>query len=177
MSRRFVTVWIAVVAASTILFGGGYVVAQQAVRHAADHPQIEMARDAVDKLAAGASPESVLPAKSIDLARSQEPYLIVIDQLGRVLASSARLGGVTVVPPSGVFDYVRSHGEDTVSWQPAPGVRSAIVVDAFEGGFVVAGRSLQDTENLESNLLLWAIGGWAVSMLVLGGLAALRLRR
>ena len=177
MTRRSVMIWLVAAAAVTVLFGGGYVAAQQSVRHAADHPQIEMARDAVAKLQAGASPSSVLPKTAIDLARSKDPYLIVIDLEGKVLASSATLGGVQVVPPAGVFAYVRGHGEDTVSWQPAPGVRSAIAVDSWEYGFVIAGRSLEDTENLESSLLDWALGGWLLAMLVLGGVAAIRLRR
>jgi hypothetical protein len=177
MSQRFLMTVLVAAAAVTVLFGGGYVAAQQSVRHAGDHPQIEMARDAIAKLQAGASPSSVLPATAIDLARSKDPYVIVLDPQGKVLASSGTLDGVQVVPPAGVFDYVRSHGEDTISWQPAPGVRSAIAIDAWENGFVVAGRSLEDTENLESGLLDWALGGWLVTMLVLGGVAAIRLRR
>jgi len=180
MTTRPAAVFVAIAAVATILIGGGYGVAQQAARQAADHPQMEMARDAASRLAAGASPNSVLPKEAVDLARntplSKDPYLIVVDRGGKVLASSVTLGGVQPLPPGGVFDYVRSHGEDTVTWQPAPGVRSAIVVDSWEQGFVVAGRSLEDTENLESNLQLWAIGGWIATMLVLGGLAALRLR-
>jgi hypothetical protein len=177
MSQRFLMTVLVAAAAVTVLFGGGYVAAQQSVRHAGDHPQIEMARDAIAKLQAGASPTSVLPTTAIDLARSKDPYLIVIDPGGKVLASSVTLNGQRVVPPVGVFQYVSTHGEDVVSWQPAPGVRSAIVVDAWEQGFVVAGRSLEDTENLESSLLDWALGGWLVTMLVLGGIAAIRLRR
>ena len=177
MSQRFLMTALVAAAAVSVLFGGGYVAAQQSVRHAADHPQIEMARDAASRLDAGASPNSVLPKTAVDLERSKDAYLIVVDKNGKVLASSAILGGVQVVPPAGVFDYVRSHGEDTISWQPAPGVRSAIAVDAYGGGFVVAGRSLEDTENLESSLLDWALGGWLVSMLVLGGVAAIRSRR
>lgn len=176
MSRRYLMTTLVVAAAVTVLFGGGYVAAQQSVRHAADHPQIEMARDAASKLDAGASPSSVLPVSAVDLEHSKEAYLIVVDPSGKVLASSATLGGVQVVPPAGVFDYVRSHGEDTISWQPAPGVRSAIAVDAFTSGFVVAGRSLEDTENVESGLLDWALGGWLVSMLLLGGIATIRRR-
>ena len=177
MSQRSVMVWLVVAAAVTVIFGGGYVAAQQSVRHAADHPQIEMARDAITKLQAGASPSSVLPQSRIDLARSKDPYLILTDQEGRVLASSATLAGEVVVPPAGVFAYVRAHGEDLITWQPAPGVRSAIAVDSWEYGFVVAGRSLEDTENVESSLLDWTLGGWLVAMLALGGVAAIRLRR
>jgi hypothetical protein len=177
MTQRSVMIWLVAAAAITVLFGGGYVAAQQSIRHAADHPQIEMAREAIAKLQAGASPSSVLPKTAIDLARSKDPYLIVIDLEGKVLASSATLGGVQVIPPAGVFDYVRGHGEDTVTWQPAPGVRSAVAVDSWEYGYVIAGRSLEDTENVESGLLDWALGAWLVSMVVLGGIAAIRSRR
>jgi len=167
MTQRSVMVWLVVAAAVTVLFGAAYVAAQQSVRHAADHPQIEMVRDAIAKLQAGASPSSVLPKTAVDLARSKDPYLILTDEQGRLLASSATLDGADVVPPAGVFDYVRAHGEDVITWQPAPEVRSAIAVDSWEHGFVVAGRSLEDTENVESSLLDWSLIGWAVSMLVL----------
>ena len=181
MTQRSVMVWLVAAAAVTVLFGAGYVAAQQSVRHAADHPQIEMARDAIGKLQAGASPESVLPKEGVDLARetplSKDPYLIVIDLEGRVLASSVTLGGVQPVPPAGVFANVRAHGDETVSWEPAPGVRSAIAVDAWEYGYVVAGRSLDDTETLESNLLVGMLAGWLVAMVVLGGVAAIGSRR
>ena len=175
MTQRSVMVWLVVAAAVTVLFGGGYVAAQQSVRHAADHPQIEMVRDAIAKLQAGASPSSVLPKTGVDLARSKDPYLILTDQQGRVLASSATLDGADVVPPAGVFEYVRAHGQDVVTWQPAPGVRSAIAVDSWEYGFVVAGRSLADTENVESSLLDWTLGGWLVTMIALGAIATIRL--
>jgi len=177
MTQRFLMTVLVAAAAVTVLVGGGYVAAQQSLRHAGDHPQIEMARDAIGKLQAGASPTSVLPNTAVDLARSKDPYLIVIDEEGKVLATSVTLDGVQPVPPAGVFDYVRAHGEDTVTWQPAPGVRSAIVVDSWDHGFVVAGRSLQDTEDAESSLLDLALGGWVAAMLVLGGIAALRTRR
>ena len=62
-----------------------------------------------------------------------------------------------------------------VTWQPAPGVRSAIAVDSWEYGFVVAGRSLADTENVESSLLDWTLGGWLVTMIALGAIATIRL--
>jgi hypothetical protein len=108
---------------------------------------------------------------SVDIASSSDTYLIVVDVNGVLLASSAQLKGTAVIPPSGVFAFVRDHGEDRISWQPAAGVRSAIVVDSFHGGYVVAGRSLTGTERAESALGLWAIFGWAAAVLLLGGLS------
>jgi hypothetical protein len=179
MSSRFLGVLGAPAVVATVAAGLGYVIAQQTVRQAANHPQVEMARDAVSKLDAGASPSSVLPQAAVDLdgGNATGAYLIVVDRLHRVLASSVTIGGQQPLPPDGVFDYVQSHGEDVITWQPQAGVRSAIVVDSFGQGFVVAGRSLKATEDLESALWLWALGGWALAMVVIGGVAALRVRR
>lgn len=162
---------------ATLGAGAGYVIAQQALRQSANHPQVEMALDAASRLDAGAPPDSVLPAEKIDIARSSGAYVIVVDRLHKILASSATLSGNPVVPPDGVFAYVRDHGEDRITWQPAPGVRSAIVVEPFDQGFVVAGRSLTDTENAESSLVIWTLGGWAVAMIAIGAVAAIRARR
>jgi hypothetical protein len=64
-----------------------------------------------------------------------------------------------------VLDHVRQSGEDRVTWQPEPGVRMATVVvrrgDAG-GGFIVAGRSLAETEDRIQQIqtiagLLWIV--------------------
>lgn len=150
-------------------------VAQQAIRQGANHPQIEMAQAAVTRLNAGASPSAVVPATHVDLGSSPDAYLIVVDGQYSVLASSATLNGQVVVPPPGVFDYVRTHGEDRITWQPAPDARTAIVVDEFRGGFVVAGRSLSDTERTEDLLTFW--GGLAALGLAVVGVVGLVLIR
>jgi hypothetical protein len=148
-----------------------FVVAQQQLRSAANHPQVEIAREAAGELSTGANPQSVVNGAPVDIASSSDTYLIVVDSNGVLLASSAQLQGRAVIPPSGVFAYVRDHGEDIISWQPAAGVRSAIVVDSFGGGYVVAGRSLSGTEQAEGALGLWAIVGWAAAVLLAGGLS------
>ena len=141
--------------------------AQQAIRQPANHPQAEIARSAVSRLDAGESPAAVIPIAKVDIAESKDPFVIVVDGQRAVLASSASLDGQVVLPPPGVFDYVRSHGEDQITWQPAAGVRSWIVVDAFRDGFVIAGRSPADGEAASYLLMFWgslgALGLAAVS--------------
>ena len=177
MSSRFLGLLAALAVVATVAAGAGLVIAQQSLRQGANHPQVEMARDAVSRLDAGASPTSVLPSQKVDIGSSPDAFVIVVDDLHKVLASSATLQGNALVVPDGVYDYARDHGQDVVTWQPAPSVRTAIVVDRFGQGFVVAGRSLKGTEEVESTLWLWALGGWAAAMAVIGGIAALRLRR
>ncbi len=169
--RRALPLWILLSGLATVTALAAYIVVQQELRGAANHPQVEMAREAAGQLSAGANPQSVVNGAPVDIASSSDTYLIVVDSNGALLASSAQLEGSAVIPPSGVFAYVRDHGEDMISWQPAAGVRSAIVVDSFRGGYVVAGRSLAGTEQAESALGLWAILGWAAAVLLAGGLS------
>jgi len=129
-----------VVAVAVLGLAGAAGIAQQAVAQPANHPQVEMAQAAVSRLNAGESAQAVVPGTAVDLGESADPYLIVLDGRGSVLASSATLNGEVVLPPPGVFDYVAAHGEDRVTWTPAPSVRSWIVVEAFRGGYVVADR-------------------------------------
>jgi len=150
----------------------GFIVYQFALMQPANHPQVEVADAAVARLNAGADPASVVPANQVEIG-SPDLYVMVLDSNRTVLATSAHLNGQTVVPPAGVFDYVRDHGDDRITWQPAPGVRSAIVVEAFRGGFVVAGRTLSDSENLEGPLVRIAIVAW-LAVVVIGGIVLLR---
>ncbi|MGH7759901.1 MAG: hypothetical protein ACREOY_00580 [Candidatus Dormibacteraceae bacterium] len=92
----------------------------------------------------------------------------------KVLAISSELDGGPIVPPPGVFDFVRAHGEDVITWQPATGVRSAIVVDSFRGGYVVAGRLLSATEQMESLVETLTLVAWAVALFVLAAGAVVR---
>jgi hypothetical protein len=136
-----------------------YAAVQQALRESANDPQIQMAEDAAASLTSGAVPQSLAPAQTIDLSRSLAPFLILYDDSGKVLASSASLHGVMPSPPPGVFDYVREHSEERVTWQPERGVRIASViirVNAPQDGFVLAGRSLREVEKREARLMTQA---------------------
>ena len=146
-----------------------YTAVQQALRQGANDPQVQMAEDAAVALAGGAAPGNILPIAKVDPSRSLAPYLIVFDDAGRPIASSAELAGQTPTPPPGVFDYTRTHGEDRITWQPRQGVRDAAVVVRYAGassGFVLAGRSLREVEAREDQLTAMVGLAW---LAVLGG--------
>ena len=140
-----------------------------ALAQPANHPQIEMARSAASELDGGATPTSVIPSRHIDIAMSDEAFVIVTDSKHVVVASSASLSGKLVLPPTGVFDSVTRNGEDQVTWQPAPGVRSWIVVDSYQQGFVIAGRSPSGREQTAYLLVLWC----SIAAIGLGGAAGI----
>lgn len=165
--------WLVIALVMSGLAGLVYVIAQQNLRLNADDPQIQMAEDIAARLSHGAQPRDLVPAESVDIATSLAPYIIIFDNNGNPLASSARLDGQIPGIPQGVFDYVRASGEDRITWQPEPGVRGAIVVTRFQGttsGFVLVGRSLREVEKRENALLLIDLLSWA-SLLVVSFLA------
>ncbi len=158
--------WLLIAIIVSGLSGLTYAAIQQDIRQGADDPQIQMAEDVAAKLAHGQHVQDVVPTDKVDIATSLAPYIIVFDATGKPIASSAQLDGQTPTIPAGVFDSVRQSGEDKITWQPQLGVRSAIVVTQFKGGFVLAGRSLREVEKREDDILYIVLLGWVAMLLI-----------
>jgi hypothetical protein len=165
---------------STVFALALYAIPQQVLRQGANDPQIAMAGDAVARLEQGQSPTDTIPvATLVDVSRSLTPFVIAYDDAGAPLASQAQLNGNTPVPPRGVFEFVRAHGEERISWQPLytsrQRVRIAAVVERVGGahpGFVLAGRSLREVESREAQVEQMAGLAWAAMLfLILAGTA------
>jgi len=172
---------------ATVLAMALYTIPQQVLRLGANDPQIALADDLVAKLEQGNAPTDAVSPASIDMARSLTPFVIAYDDQGHPLASQARLDGAIPVPPGGVFDYVRQHGQERISWQPilgttsdkdqksalnggvtphGHGVRIAAVVQRVAqvgnapGGFVLAGRNMREVESREHLVGQLAMLAW-----------------
>jgi hypothetical protein len=170
--------WLLVAIIITGLCGLSYVAMQQVIRQSANDPQIQLAEDAASKLAGGQPLQLVVPTEKVDIASSLAPYLIVFDANGNPIAASGQLDGQMPSIPNGIFDYVKQNGEDRLTWQPRPGVRSAVVVTQFKSattsGFVLAGRSLREVEIREGNVeQILAVG--CIALLVVTLLATVLL--
>lgn len=145
-----------------------YAIPQQVLRQGLNDPQIQIAGDLAARLEQGVAPTEALPrSQSVDMAQSLAPFAIVYDDQGHPLASQATLEGSVPVPPMGVFDYVRQHGQERVSWQPvlgsSRGVRIASVVQRVGGahpGFVLAGRNMREVETREGQVAQMAGLTW-----------------
>ena len=147
--------WVPFGVLTLMLCGGIYAVVQQNYRSNANDPQIQIATDARNALQGGASPHSLVPTTHIDLSQSLAPYLIIYDTNGQPVVSSATLHGqLPPPPPSGVFANAKTSDMDILTWEPAPGVRSAIVVLPYANGYILAGRSLTVVEDRENNLVV-----------------------
>lgn len=172
-------------AISTVLALALYAIPQQVLRQGANDPQIEMATNLAARLdqygvTGGLLQGALLNGGVVDIGHSLSPFLIVYNDQGQALGSNGQLNGATPVPPKGVFDYVRTHGEERVSWQPVRGadpVRIAAVVERVNNGnqpgFVLAGRSLREVEAREEQVRRMAGLAWVAMLgLILVGTVA-----
>ena len=176
MVSRIARAWIPIAFIVTVLAGFTYVAAQQAYRNGADEPQIWLATEATTSIGSGVAPESVVGTRAIDIAVSPAPFVIVYGSDGLPIAGSGLLGGTLPTPPKGVFAASTASGRDRVTWQPRAGVRIASVVVPISGehGWVLAGRSLRQTEHNVDQLGQIALAAWAVatggSLILIAGL-------
>jgi hypothetical protein len=164
---------------SSLLFVllGGMLVFHAVVDHAllrqtANQPQQQMAERYAQKLSAGAEPSAILPGGRIDIAADLDPFVNFYDDAGKPLAGNGYLDGTLPAPPSGVFAETRGKGMDRLTWMPRSGARIAMVSTRVNGptpGFIVAGRSLSDTESKEGRVYRNALHGVVLMFLMIGG--------
>jgi hypothetical protein len=144
--------------------------AVQIERQDANDPQVQLAEDGAAALEKGRSISQVVPADTIDVAHSLAPFVIVLDDAGKPLASSGLLDAQVPIPPPGVLAFVRDNGEERVTWAPRPGVRLASVVHRVGGqrpGFIIAARSLREVQWRIARLIRIIAVGWTLSVLAL----------
>jgi hypothetical protein len=169
---------------STILALALYAIPQQVLRQGLNDPQIEIATNLAtvldqygvnDGLIQGALPSFGLGGR-VEMARSLSPFVIVYNDAGQPLGWSGLLDGKPPVPSAGVFNYVRAHGEDRITWQPRHDVRIAAVVERVAGaqpGFVLAGRNMREVQSRIGQVSQMASLAWICMLaLILFGTAA-----
>ncbi len=166
--RNIVRHWVPFAVVSTLFCGLIYATVQQNIRSSANDPQIQIAETIGNALVGGQAPQAVIPDSRVDIATSLANYAILYDDAGKPVIASGQLHGNVPTLPPGIFEYVRAHGEDRITWQPEPDVRSAIVVIRFVGpkksGFILVGRSLREIEKREDRLVKMIALAWAATL-------------
>lgn len=154
---------------TTAFCGLVFVAVHQSIRQNANDPQIQMSEDSARLLENGEKPEDVTPKAEVDISKSLSVFLIIFDDQGKPVASSAVLKGRIPSPPMGVFDNVRSKGKGRLTWEPSPGIRIAAVITKYNGanpGFVLAGRSIREVEAREHTLFVEVAAAWVGTLVV-----------
>ena len=159
--------WLIVVVAATLLIMTLYGVAQHIIRVSANFTPAELAISASNQMDAGTPIQNIVDAsKPIDLAVSQSSFVQIYSPDAKPVIGTGLLNGQLAVPPAGIFEYVKSHGEERFSWEPSRGLRIAAVMRYAAGsqpGYVLAGVSLAEPEKLESSVAMLCVIGWLVT--------------
>lgn len=157
--------WFPLVVLATFLAGTFYVASQQMLRQSANDPQIQLAEDWSANIVSGTDPARLDLGMFIDPAHSLQPFGIVYDQDGAIVASSVTAPS-TMKQPNGVFDSVDGAKDNKVkfTWQPASGERYAVVIKRAnlqnKSYYVLAGRNLREVESREANVFWIVFVGW-----------------
>lgn len=147
-----------------VIFGTIYAVSQQILHQSANDPQIQFAEDFSSSIASGSNKATDLnTVKKVDIDKSLQIFAIAYDKAGNVTGSHALLDGKVPDIPKGVLQ--RAKPQNRITWEPQAGVRLATVVQAYEGGYVLAGRNLREVEKREKTVLELAIVGWLAAEL------------
>ncbi|MEP7103327.1 MAG: hypothetical protein ABI721_01285 [Candidatus Dojkabacteria bacterium] len=155
----------AVIAITVILLTGlVYIVGQQILRNLANDPQIQTAEDLVVKLNAGQDPTTLLVSNKVDMNKSLSTFGIIYDDQYNIVYSTGFLNDTAPVPPDGVFEAAKQNGVNILTWQPGINIRDAIVVQRYDTGYILVGRSLREVEKRANNLLLLSIAGGLITL-------------
>jgi hypothetical protein len=166
--------WTPLAVAIIVLSFIAYVLVQQNYRMTSNDPQIQIAEDISDSIGQGTPPDSIVPPTgTTEISKSLAVFVMIFDDSDKMLGSSAILDGKNPNFPTSVLDGVKKSGKEArITWQPEAGVRMAVDVvryqtsDGKTSGYVVAGRSLRETEVRENNILLMASLGALFTLVV-----------
>ena len=101
------------------------------------------------------------------LDKTQNPFIIILDGSLQILASNVELNGEVPIPPKGVFETAKNEKEFRVTWQPRNDIRIATVIQYTKNPseyYVLAGRSLNETENRIEQLIHFCMIFWVLSV-------------
>ncbi|PJE76127.1 hypothetical protein COV04_01190 [Candidatus Uhrbacteria bacterium CG10_big_fil_rev_8_21_14_0_10_48_11] len=165
--------WTVFAIAITCVMLLSYAIGQQVLRLSANDPQVEITEEVTQVLASGVSPANILPNQQVDLARSLGVYVMILDDQGKALGSTAMLDGKSPSVPLGALAYAAAHGDNRITWQPKAGVRSAVVIRPYTNGsthgYVVAGRSLREVEKRIDVLTVLSFTAWLITLFIVAG--------
>jgi len=182
--KSLLKAWLPIAVTATILIGFVYAALQQTIRLSYNWPQVDIVNDASYQLTHGMTVDALLKKYSLTtpIDTTGSAFLNVYSEDGRAMGGDGYLDGQLATPPVGYLqnsDSSPSYHAQT--WAPQPDVRIAAVAQRVAIGnqtlFLVAGRNLNNPEQLTSYLLLVSGLIWAGTIMISLFFAALSLPR
>ncbi|HEY5563229.1 MAG TPA: hypothetical protein VIK72_16035 [Clostridiaceae bacterium] len=160
--------WISLMFLVTFTCSLVYIVSQQSIRLGANQLPAQLAVETSTKLQDIESVKDAIPSEKVDITKSLNTFVMVYDINKKLIASSAISSGSSIMYPTGILDNVTQKNEARVTWQPERGLRYATVAIKYDGGYIVAARSLSETEKLIDTIGKLVIAAWLACAVFLG---------
>lgn len=163
--------WLPLAFIISVVFAGIYITIQQIIRQSYNWPQISAVNELSYTLAHNQSIDQLMNRYTAPapIDRSDSVFAIVYDVSGKVVKSGAKLDDKTPdIVKDVLFNSDEAPSYHMVTWAPKPEVRIAAVVQKVNVGdtvrYVLAGRNLNQPEQMTEYLLLLCVFGWAVGI-------------
>lgn len=169
--RSVVAIGLPLAVVGSIILAIGYVNDQQTLRMLANEPQEYVVGDAALRVAAANALPTSGFSTAVPIEQDPAAYLVFFDASGTAVAGTGTINGHPPTLPPGVLETAKAKGVNRLTWEPVPGVRQAVVIVPAGPGYVMSGRSLKYTEELESQLTKRALLGWVGTMVAVAVVA------
>jgi hypothetical protein len=156
--------WLSGAIILTLIFGTIYAAVQQNWRLGLNIDLAPMASTAIRDAGSGFSSTQIV---GVPVENNDGPFLIMYDRNGSVDLSGLTINHQPPQLPASVLKNLQTGGETRITWQPQPGYRYATVIKKYDGGYVLAGRSLKDVETQEDKLAIVCVFAWLLAQLML----------
>lgn len=165
---RTIVIFVLLATILTIIFGAIYGTGYLVLRGDSNDPQIEVTRQVEDIIDQGVPLDAIVNSEeAIDLSESMSLFVSIFDKDSKLVSSTVKVDGESPTPNWDAFAKARETGEHRFDWEPKEGLRAAAVMKSVgENGFVLAGKSLNETDKRLETLALCTSIGWAVSILL-----------
>ena len=150
-----------------------YGAVQQTFRNSANDPQVQLSEDGARALSLGKDP--LLGAtETVDIVRSLAPFIVIYTKEGVPVRGTGVTNGTLAQIPVGIFS--NPGDEQRFAWQPKPSLRFASILTRYRDpmgveGFVLAARSLRESEARTFHIGRLLICGWIATLLVVAALS------
>jgi len=146
--KNILIIWIVIAFMATFTSSVVYLVSQQSVRLGANEIPAQLATETSIKLQSGQSAKKAIPTVKVEITKSLNAFIMVFNNNKNLVATSGMIGDFQPIYPTNVLDNVSEKNDSRVTWQPTNGLRYATVAIKYSGGYIVAARSLLETEKL-----------------------------
>jgi sensor histidine kinase regulating citrate/malate metabolism len=161
--------WLLITISITITAIMVYGVGQQILRQSADDPQIQIAEDTAKALERGQT-ISIPPSAKNDVSKSLTSFIVVYDASKKFVTSSITVNNNNPVLPISMLEQVDKKGETKVTWEPAKGIKAAVVIVKHGGqapGYVAIGRSLREIDKRINDMGNLIVLIWLISIIAI----------